>query len=539
MPRKLTNTEYIAKCVEKHGQKYDYSEVVYSGNANKVTIICKTHGRFEQRANDHLSKGAGCPSCSGVKPYTLETFVTKANIVHNSKYAYRSVSYKNVDTKVSITCSEHGEFLQTPHDHLSGVGCPKCAGLNRRTTQEFIDEVTLIHGDTYDYSEVAYVNSTTPVRILCKTHGEFLQKPVNHKQGKGCPTCGGVATETTAEFVKRLVARLGDAYNYSKVSYVNKFTNIEIVCEQHGSFYQLPYNHYAGSGCPKCASTDVSRPEQVLADALVEFKPTKNRTLLNGKELDLYFENHNLAVEVNGIYWHSEKFIGSEYHFDKTDKCDKLGIKLMQFTDSQINNKLPIVLSMIKNSLGCSTRVYARKLSVITLSSHEASKFFTDNHISGYASASVCYGLRSGSEILCAMSFSKPRFDTTHEWEIVRLASKLNTVVVGGASRLLKHFISTNNPSSIMSYSDLRYGYGNVYSSLGFDYIRTTEVGYSYHHPNGTELSRYKAQKHKQHKLLGNKFNPTKSSQDNMQSAGYLKVFDCGHKVFGMVLTKP
>ena len=128
--RKLTTEEFIERAKKVHGDKYDYSKTEYANNYTKVCIICPEHGEFWQTPNCHLD-GQGCPKCgikkrSVNKTLTTEEFIKKAMDIHGDKYDYSKVQYLNNRTKVCIICPEHGEFWQTPHNHLKGNGCPKC-----------------------------------------------------------------------------------------------------------------------------------------------------------------------------------------------------------------------------------------------------------------------------------------------------------------------------------------------------------------------------------------------------------------------------
>lgn len=116
---------FIDKARQIHGDKYDYSKVKYINCFTKICIICPEHGEFWQRPSNHIH-GSGCPICGGTHGVTLKMFIDKANKKHNFKYTYKNAIYKNAHTKLLITCPEHGDFLQTPNDHLSGCGCPEC-----------------------------------------------------------------------------------------------------------------------------------------------------------------------------------------------------------------------------------------------------------------------------------------------------------------------------------------------------------------------------------------------------------------------------
>jgi len=160
------------------------------------------------------------------------------------------VEYVDCQTKVCIICPEHGEFWQTPGTHMKGVGCPKCYGRNV-TTEEFIEKARKIHGNKYDYSKTEYTVSRNKVCIICPEHGEFWQSPYSHLQGAGCPKCIG-RNRTTEDFIKKAREVHGDKYDYSKVKYIAGKHKICIICPEHGEFWQKAESHLAGSGCPEC-----------------------------------------------------------------------------------------------------------------------------------------------------------------------------------------------------------------------------------------------------------------------------------------------
>ncbi len=129
--KKYTTSRFIAKAQDVHGDRYDYSESVYSGSHTKLKIICKTHGVFYQNAGDHM-QGAGCLKCAVAKrrPYhqkwSTSSFIEASKKIHNDKYSYSLVNYKTYESKVKIVCPFHGEFSQQANFHLNGSGCPKC-----------------------------------------------------------------------------------------------------------------------------------------------------------------------------------------------------------------------------------------------------------------------------------------------------------------------------------------------------------------------------------------------------------------------------
>ena len=183
----LTTEKFIERSISIHGDKYNYSLIEYKNNKAKVKIICPEHGIFEQQAGSHINSKCGCPRCIG-KFRTTESFIKESIAIHNNKYDYSLVNYINNITKVKIICKEHGIFEQKPNTHLCKAGCPKCVGKNK-STEDFISESKLIHGELFDYSKTDYIGAKTKTIIICRIHGEFEQTPTNHLKGQGCPIC--------------------------------------------------------------------------------------------------------------------------------------------------------------------------------------------------------------------------------------------------------------------------------------------------------------------------------------------------------------
>ena len=182
--RKLSSNEFIDKSNQLHNYKYDYSLVEYINSSKKVKIICKEHGIFEQTPNNHLS-GSICKKCAYVlnginSRSNVDEFILKSKKIHFELYDYSLVIYDNNKKKVKIICKEHGVFEQRPDSHLSGMGCYKCFKFYKKTNEEFINESNLIHNNIYDYSLVEYTNTNTKVKIICKEHGIFEKSPISH-----------------------------------------------------------------------------------------------------------------------------------------------------------------------------------------------------------------------------------------------------------------------------------------------------------------------------------------------------------------------
>ncbi len=320
MSKKLLNDEFIEKAIKKHGDKYDYSKVEYTGSHNKVCIICLEHGEFYQSATNHLS-GYGCKECAYQYSHgkyrltSFETFLSQAKEIHGDKYDYSKVKWKNTSTKITIICPTHGEFLQIPQNHIRlKCGCRKCGRLiakskvNKYNTEYFKKHAIKKHGDKYDYSKTECFNATDKVEINCPIHGKFKQGANQHLMGHGCPDCSfdKMAKDRAMGkelFINKSKELFGDKFNYSKVKYINGQTHVILICPENHEFEVTPNNHLSKkSGCPTC---NESKLEQELASILDEqnivYERQKRFKWLGMQSLDFYLPDYNIAIECQGI----------------------------------------------------------------------------------------------------------------------------------------------------------------------------------------------------------------------------------------------
>lgn len=262
MPYNLES--FIQKAKYKHGDKYDYSNVVIDDVVNsksKVKIICREHGLFMQTIDQHI-RSNGCKKCSISKMNSKHTqeelnqlFIQKARLKHGDEYDYSKVIYKSTFEKIIIICKVHGEFLQKPTYHVSGSKCQKCSKHHTYTDKEWIEKSKLIHDNKYDYEEVNYISYNDEVKIICKIHGAFFIKPSIHIKGTGCKKCSGNYIPSNDEWIQKAKKVHGDKYDYSKTKYKNNKVKLVIICKIHGEFLQTPSLHLNGSGCSRCTST--------------------------------------------------------------------------------------------------------------------------------------------------------------------------------------------------------------------------------------------------------------------------------------------
>ena len=174
MKRKYDTNSFVEIVKNLHNNKYDYSKVDYISYHKNIIIICKTHGQFLQKPSIHLL-GRGCKKCGYIKNSKRDEFVDRANKIHDFEFDYSEVEYKRSDMKVKIICKKHGPFYQKPQSHLNGQKCMKCKNVNDSILEsEFIERSSKKFNNKFDYSKIEYVNYKTKIKIICPNHGIFL-----------------------------------------------------------------------------------------------------------------------------------------------------------------------------------------------------------------------------------------------------------------------------------------------------------------------------------------------------------------------------
>lgn len=275
-----------------------------------------------------------------------------------------------------------------------------------------------------------------------------------------------------------------------------------------------------------------------LDDANIEYL-TNVRDIISPKELDIYVPSKKVAIEINGCYWHSDKGKSKNYHVDKFVACRDNGIRLIQIWEDWMFNKPEIVKSFLMSKLGyCTSTIYARKCELREVTNKEASKFLNENHIQGRCNSKYSYGLFYNNELVSLMTFGHNRGcvgnmyskkSAESEYELLRFCNKINTHVVGGASRLLKHFIGTFHPSKIISYASCDISDGNLYKVLGFE--SDNKITRSYWYIDPRTFTRYHRSSFTKSKIVEKGIKETKGSwteTEAMDEAGYVRIYDAG-----------
>jgi len=261
------------------------------------------------------------------------------------------------------------------------------------------------------------------------------------------------------------------------------------------------------------------------------------------KEIDIFDSSINLGIEYNGVYWHSTNDLSDlkEFkikHLQKTEECIQNNIKLFHIFSNEWCNKITqdIWKSMLNNAYKLNKTIFARKCFLKPITKKECDLFLNENHLQGEDKSSIRYGLLYENNIVAVMTFCKSRFDKNYDYELSRYCNKKYVNVVGGAGKLLKHFIQKDKPKNIVTYANRRYSEGKLYETLNFKKIGNTSPNYFYFKSGNILYSRNSFQKH----LLKNKldlYDENKTEFENMFINGYKVIFDCGNIKYDLKLT--
>ena len=339
-----------------------------------------------------------------------------------------------------------------------------------------------------------------------------------------------------------LIKKFPELIGFSGNKYICKCLNINCdACEKKQ--FELPspiFRRRKNQGIELCpilnpilvsdGTSDIENDIYLYIKSIYSGKIIQNdRSILNGKEIDIYLPEMNLAIEFNGLYWHSEVYKDKMYHQEKTILCENKGIQLIHIWEDDWLDKKDIVKDIIQSKLGMNDKIPARKCTIKEVSSKESKEFLEKYHIQGNVNASIRIGLYYDDSLVEIATFGKLRNilhsnGQENQYELYRLCSKSGYTVVGGVSKLLTHFIRKYQPKQIVSYANLDISNGNVYNSF-FKKISITSPGY-YWSKDGYKYHRSNFTKHI---LVKNGYDKNKTEEEIMHELGYYKVYDSGN----------
>ena len=293
----------------------------------------------------------------------------------------------------------------------------------------------------------------------------------------------------------------------------------------------LPINPYRNSG------TTIEIFIRDILDSLHISYITNDRSILDGKELDIYIPDYKLAIECNGVYWHrtgNESRIEKTYHFDKWNNCKGQGIQLLTIWEDQIINNTSIIENIIKSRLGIyDYHIGARKCILKEVPSKESDIFLKENHLQGSIKGSIRLGLYYNGELVSIMVFGHKRRALGNKdisddiYELYRYCNKIGWQIIGGASRLFNHFIDSHPDCIIESFSSNDISTGNLYEKLNFKLDSIQKGSYWY---IDKYMNRYHRYSYRKDMLVRNGADPSKTEFEITDEMGLIRIYDSGQQ---------
>ena len=411
------------------------------------------------------------------------------------------------------------------------------------------------------YGNPNYVNPNKSKETKSKRYGDYRYAHVDTMRQKSFEKYGVDWPTKSDEYKNRMLEKTYARLTNKQVKCIDSFETFKELykskkpfhwkCEKCGTEFEakiingnwnLVYSNYVR--CPTCYPynelTGTSNKEKALGEFIkniyngnIEFN---SKSIISPYELGIYIPEKKLAIEFDGLYWHSNINVDKDYHLMKTERCEAKGIQLIHIFEDEWDFQQDIVKSRLKNLFGIYEKtIYARKCEVKHISPKTVKKFLQSTHIQGYSSASVNYGLYYDNLLIAVMTFGKSRFNKNYDWELIRFSTLQNYHIIGGAGKLLKAFEKEYRPKTLISYADRRWSLGKLYQALGFSKIGVSQPNYWYMKTNNLRReSRMKYQKFMLSAVLDN-FNPDLTEYENMLNNNYVRIYDCGNLVFAKI----
>lgn len=525
---KSANGRLIRESSVKKNFPLEYKKVISYANKYKISDIL-----FAEKLWIYFHDSKGIPKCKCCdKQVRFESYNYGYKTYCSAKCAANDAELqaKKKKTNLERYGSEHVGASQIIKDKIKKTMLEKYGAENPMDVPEFVDKIKKTTLERYGVENIMHLK-------------EFKDKCVETNLNNNDGTHSLNLKETRDKRNKIFDTRFRKKYiKYRFIESIGQ--ELKLFCGKCDNTYEI----YRGlfkfradnniETCTHCNSigTQDSYAEQELKEfisSLGVHYTSNDRHIISPKELDIVIEDKKIAIEYNGLFWHSDKFVDANYHLDKTNACKQQGYTLLHIFEDEWIYKKPIVKSIIKAKAGASDcRIHARKCIIAKVSAKEAKSFLELNHIQGYVQSSHKYGLYYNGDLAAIMTFGNLRKSLgakskKEEYELLRYASKLNTIVVGGASRLFKHFINRHNPNKVISYANRRYFSGNMYTKLGMVFLKETRPNYFYY--NGNELKREQRFKYRKSELVKEGFDSSLSEREIMKNLGYYRIYDSGN----------
>ncbi|MDR0677007.1 MAG: hypothetical protein LBF97_08245 [Elusimicrobiota bacterium] len=508
-------------------------EKIVNGQNNKINFICSKCGKEETifirqivRRNIALTIETKllCTSCYQKKRFKELYGVENPGQLEKTRKINSEKDHTERNKKIESTCLERygvSSVLKIPEirEKIKETCLKKYGETSYLKTKE-IQEIREKNNPMFDKKIVEKVQTTRKEKI-----DKIYDKTANTRKEN---QYNKIKEELPYEILNK--------YNGERILFGEKceYIKYDLKCKTCGSEYK---GSLAYSRCPICNPINGSQGEEEVRKFLTELHinfHSHNRELIKPYELDIVIPEFKLAIEYDGLRWHSNEFVPNNYHLVKTQLCDKIGYQLIHIFADEWKNKCDIVKSIIKAKLGIfDKKFYGRKLKIKEVDNTTAHLFYENNHIQGGINSSINVGLFNKEEIIQCVSFGASRFNKHYDYEITRSASIINSIVLGGFTKCLKYFINNYN-GKIITYADLRYFTGNVYLNNGFKFINCSNPNYYYFKQDNKRYSRIIFQKHKLEKKLEH-FDNKLTEKQNMSNNNWNWIYDCGNRVYALL----
>ena len=464
-------------------------------------------------------------------------------------------NYKNISQKLTLICQQCQQDYQCSFFDFKrkenkiclscskkNIGLKKVISIEKKEIVNNITDIIILDKkENYGRDE--------KIRCQCKKCNHIFDEAyyiLLRKKNKNLSSCSKCNRENkrirdrqktyqkTIEFCQNT--------NLIFVSSEQQFVNGEelFVCPKCQETFHRPHKYFNRETypnrtelCQNCSNSNPVSSEEIKIRTILEKHnidfESNNRTILNGKELDIYIHKHQIAIEINGLYYHSElKGMDKHYHLNKTLECERQQIQLLQFWDYEVNNKPWIVEDVIKSKLNLlENKIGARELQIEIINSGSAKQFMNANHLHGFCQAKWHIALKKDNMIYTVISLGRSR--TSDHWEIIRFATLNNTKVIGGYSKLISYIKKELQIDMLMSFADRRISNGDLYLKSGWQLTGVSNPCYWYF-KNKQMYHRSNFMKHKLKKYP--EFDQNLTEWEMMIKMGYDRVWDCGNLKF-------
>jgi hypothetical protein len=540
MPKKFTTDDFKQKLLKVRNNEYELIGEYTKSNEKTLFrhISCGHEWYTKPELMIRRKNPVNCPRCSR-NLRDSESFQNEIGKDYKLLSEFSDV-HSHVRLK-HLTCGH--EWNVKPSNFLNGTRCPYCS--NRKTQEQFEDELKVLYNN--DYSVIGkYIDSNTKIRIKHNICGhEYETTPINilgtsNRKGRQCPYCFGTPKKTTEDFKEEVKALVGNDYKVLG-EYIDNKHNILMKHIECGHEWNVRPNNFLSlnTRCPLCNSP--KKEIEVYNFLLQYFSEDEilrnDYTLLKNLEIDFYIPSKKFAIEFDGLYWHSDKFKDRNYHINKTEELNKLGIRLIHIFEDEWITKKDIVKSKILHILGLNKnpKIYARKCTIKEIDVKSKNQFLNKNHIQGSDNSNIKLGMFYKSELVAVMTFAKSRMGIGHNtknndlYEISRFASDINYIIIGGFSKILSYFNMKYNYTSLITYADLRWSSldNNLYEKNNFVLKFKNKPNYWY--CNKTErFHRFSFRKDKIKERFPDVYDSTKTEFEMMDQTEYTRIWDCG-----------